>query len=316
MSVDASKAVPNRLHRVELLSESAAPIGLQPATLTVANGMVCRHSQVRLGDPAKTIYSPRYLAKVYYMDAGAAGFLLDPAGYRRFNGSGTSYPNLVRYGKDDRGREGWHAEKAGKFPYFIPVTVPGEGGRPASLYEAGRHAHGTQSGLEHWFTEDWIVIRYRNATDGERIAFDWAPQSRKVNLEEIIVGRRQTLAEAKMPGKMLVFTPDGKAHEAARDTRGRVQWPKGVEEVLAVFDRPAGYEYGRLALYPADSRREKRDYVTQPGDKPMGFTFCTEAELPKIVGKWRAETPTGVPRQAEIGAYNAAFMPHLETPAD
>jgi hypothetical protein len=247
------------------------------------------------------------------MDAGAAGFLLDPAGYRRFNGSGTSYPELVQYGKDDRGREGWHARKVTKFPYFIPVIAPGEGGKPANAYEAGWHAHGTRSGLEHWFTEDWVVVRYRNAEAGERIAFDWTPEARKVNLDEIIMGRRPEIARAKAPGKVIVFTPDGKAHEAERDSRGRLQWPKGADEVVAVFDRPDGYAYGGLALYPAESRRESR-HVTQPGDAPMGYTFCTEADLAALVAKWRANPPAGKPREIEVDMYEAAFMPHLEEP--
>ena len=116
----------------------------------------------RPADFAETVYSPRYIAKVYYMESGATSLLLDPLGRRRSDSSGASYPQLVRHGVDDRGREGWHAENVRKFPYFVPVVVPGDGDpgngeKPAYVYEAGWHAHGSRSAVEHRFTEDWIT---------------------------------------------------------------------------------------------------------------------------------------------------------------
>ncbi len=317
IAFDAAHAPANRLLRVSLTCRTSARFEVEPAPLAVANGMWVEHAQRHWGDPSKTIYSPRYVARVHYMDSGAASLLLDPKGYRRTGSDDTSWPNLVRYGTDDRGREGWHAEKVRKFPYFIPVVVPGEGDEPPLIYEAGRHAHGTTSSVEHWFTEDWIVVRYRNAKPGERIAFDWAPSSRKNSLEDSIVGRRADRMFEKAPGRILVATPDGQVRDATevdeRRQQIKLRLPKGVEEIAAVFDRPSGYEYGRATFYPPGSRREGR-YVTQPGGEPMGFTFSTEAEFPGQVKKWLADTPSGDARPVETGTYNGAFMPHLEPP--
>jgi hypothetical protein len=64
-------------------------------------------------------------------------------------------------------------------------------------------------------------------------------------------------------------------------------------------------------FYSPGSKREG-NYVTQPGDAPMAFTFCTEDEFPELVNRWK-KTP--VPEEAtdqERSVYGAAFMPHLE----
>ena len=310
VSFDAAGAARNRLLRVRLELAGAAEV--QQADLLVAHGVVNGRIQEPVGF-SETIYSPRYVAKYYYMDSTGAGLLLDPAGCRRSNASMTAYPNLVRRGKDSRGSEGWIARKPDKFPYFVPVLVGGDGGRPANLYEAGRHAHGTQGGLEHWFTEDWIVVRYRNAAKDERIAFDWLPDSWRNSLDGTIIGRRADLAAEKMPGRLIVATADGKRAEAPADSSSRLRWPNAAGEVAAVFHQPPGYEHGSAMFYPPGSKLEGR-YVTQPGDKPMGFCFCTAAEFDPLLKKWQGETPTGIPRPAEVGAYNGAFMPHLEKP--
>jgi hypothetical protein len=283
--------------------------------LTVAHGVCTRRDQRWPADFESTVYSPRYTARIYYMDAGATSLLLDPQGYRRSDSSGASYPQLVRHGVDDRGREGWHAENVRRFPYFIPVTVPNDAGKPAHVYEAGWHAHGSRSAVEHRFTEDWLVVRFREAKPGERIAFSWLPESRKNSLVQTTVGRDAELAAVNMPGKVLVATPDGKLHEAGepRDWPKRADLPKEIDAIAAVFHRPDGYEYGSAMLYPPDARREK-NHITQLGDAPMGFTFCLEEEFPALVERWRRTPPPAEATEKERRIYGAAFMPHLQPP--
>jgi hypothetical protein len=175
--VSGAPSSANRLGHLRVDGEGG--LKTNPAVLTVAHGVCARRDMRRPADFSETIYSPRYIAKAYYMESGATSLLLDPLGYRRSDSSGASYPQLVRYGTDDRGREGWHAENIRKFPYFVPVMIPAKGGKPAYVYEAGWHAHGSRSAVEHRFTENWIVVRFREAQPGERIAFSWLPESRK-----------------------------------------------------------------------------------------------------------------------------------------
>jgi hypothetical protein len=126
-------------------------------------------------------------------------------------------------------------------------------------------------------------------------------------------GRDAALARQKMPGKVLVATPDGRIHHGGDPAEWprRANLPKEVDLITAVFHRPHGYEYGSVMLYPNDARRQ-RDYVTQPGDGPMAFSFCTEAEFPDLVNKWRENPPPAEPTEQERRTYGAAFMPHLE----
>jgi len=331
VSVAGSAQSRNRLSELYLFGETKDPlyerdgftyvdsdaepgliVGRTP--LRVAHGVCSKRSQRWPADFAETIYSPRYVAKVYYMDMGAAALLLDPEGFRRTTLEHDSYPQLVKHGTDDRGREGWHADDVPNFPYFITVVVPGRGDEPAHLYEAGEHAHGRTSSVEHWFHEEWIVVRYRRAEPGERIAFDWLPQGRW-GMDETIFGRDPALAEEKMPGKLLVAAPDGKLHDAGRpdDWPRRADLPREVEEIAAVFLRPHGYEYGSAMLYPRGAKREG-SYVTQPGELPMGFTFCTEEEFSGLVEKWRNNPPPSEASEEERRIYGAAFMPHSEEP--
>jgi hypothetical protein len=314
VTLDGAAAAPNRLLRFEPRIAGTDRVDLQRAPLKVAVGVVSERSQVWPADFAETVVSPRYTAKYYYMDSTAANLLLDPLGRRRFADTGTSYPNLVRHGLDSRGREGWHAIEFPKFPYFITRLVAGKEGRPAYLYEGGRHAHGTTGGLEHWFTEDWIVCRFRDAQPDERIALDWHPRGRK-SLGYHILGRRDDVAEEKRPGKAMVARPDLEIIEVSFSARrrGQLEWPRDLEEIAAVYRRPAGYEYGTVELYPPGSRREK-EFITQPGSSPMGFTFCLDHEFVALVKKWLTSPPTGKATDEETAAYNAAFMPHLEEP--
>ncbi len=308
----ASEDTANRLLAVRLISKDNA-VHVQPADLTVAHGVAAKRSQVWPGDFAETIYSPRYVAKIYYMDAGATALLLDPQGLRRSASSGASYPTVVRRGVDNRGREGWISTKVPKFPYFIPVAVPGTQGEPAYLYEAGWHAHGTRSAVEHRFTEDWIVVRFRESKPGERIAFDWMPSSRRNSLENTIMGRDATLAKERKPGTVIVATPDGTVYaiEKPDDWPRRARLPREVEQISAVMVRPAGYDYGAAMLYPEGAYREG-GFVTQPGDRPMAFTFCTESEFAHVAAKWRRTTIPAEATKQERSLYGAAFMPHLE----
>jgi hypothetical protein len=308
----AAEDTKNRILRARL--ESRDPfVETQPAELLVSHGVTAKRSQVWPGDFAYTMFSPRYTAKVYYMEAGATALLLDPQGLRRSDSSGASYPQIVRHGADDRGRAGWHAENVRNFPYFIPVVVPGGGNQPAYLYEAGWHAHGRRSAVEHRFTEDWIVVRFLESTPGERISFGWHPQSRRNSLDETIVGRDDQLAAEKMPGKVLVAAADGTLHDAGdpEEWPRRADLPREVTDIAAVFHRPHGYQYGNVMLYPQETRRDK-SVITQPGDQPMAFTFCTEKEFPEFVKKWRNNPPHREATQEERRIYGAAFMPHLE----
>jgi len=328
--VSGDSTAANRLGQLQLVgdgTESSAEQGRRYNTgqfpgvlvastvLPVAQGVCRKRGQRWPADFAYTIYSPRYIAKAYYMDSGATSLLLDPLGYRRSDSSGASYPQIVRFATDDRGREDWRSENVPKFPYFVPVVVPGLGEKPAYVYEAGWHAHGSRSAMEHRFTEDWIVVRFLEAQPQERIALSWHPQSRKNGLQSTILGRDPILAEQKMPGRVLVATPDGKIHDAGApgDWPRRADLPKEIVRITAVFHRPHGYQYGSALLYPNNSQREG-SYITQPGDKPMAFTFCLEAEFAEIVRKWQKEPPAAEASEQERRIYGGAFMPYLETP--
>ncbi|MFP3937617.1 MAG: hypothetical protein ACLFVW_04685 [Phycisphaerae bacterium] len=316
VTVSAADARRNALLRVEP-GVGDGDVHVQRAVLKVANGVCVEHDQRMRGEPVKIIYAPRYVAKYRYMESGCASLLLDPNGYRRSGAGWTSYPNLVQPGTDSRGREGWHHRTARKFPYFIPVVVPGEEGEPPLVYEGGWHPHGTTSAMEHWFTEDWIVCRYREGDAEGWIAFDWNPPQRKASLREAIIGRRADLMAERAPGKALAAGRDGSVHDATRLDRRRhrvkVDVPREVEYVTALFVRPHGYQYGRATFYPPESRWDG-DRVTQPAGAPMGFTFCREEDFSALVEKWLADPPDAEPRPVEKSTYEGAFMPHKSRP--
>ncbi len=303
VTVDASKAPPNEL--LEVRVRRCCPDGpaVQSAALKVANGVAAERVQLA-SDFCQTIYAPRYVARYWYMDSGAAAELLDGQGYRRSDSSGTSYPRFVRQVAEGD-RKGAQPVKVPKFAYFIPILIDAGPGEPRQLYEGGKHAHGTQSGLAQWFTEDWMLVLDRTAKPGETAAFDWSTTSGHNSLERTIPGRDAALAAERMPGTTIVIDADGKAHNlVARDRRAA--WPAGG--VTAVFTRPDGYELGSATFYHAGSKAQG-GHVYQPGDKPMGFTYCTEAELAPLVKKWLDNTPTGQVDPRDAGRYNGAFMP-------
>ncbi|MGD0901214.1 MAG: hypothetical protein ABR915_25580 [Thermoguttaceae bacterium] len=260
-------------------------------------------------DFCETIYSPRYIAKIWYMDSGAAGELLDPSGYRRNDSSAASYPSFVRMVTESN-RSRLATVKVPKFAYFIPVRIERESGTSwPRLYEGGRHAHGAQSGLAHWFTEDWILVRDRTAKPGEETAFDWLGSGGGINgLERTIPGRGAAAGAEKMPGKLIVFDDAGRPTVLPFAVgKGRPAWPKETKGVAAVFFRPDGYEHGSAMFYPPGSHL-KDNYVYQPAERPMGFTFVTEAELPRLLKKWMDSPPSGEISPRDAARYNGAFM--------
>jgi hypothetical protein len=267
---------------------------------------VAHERQQIASDFCETIYSPRYVARYWYMDSGAAGELLDPLGYRRNDSSTASYPQFVRAGAEGgKGRSS--AGKVPRFAYFIPMVIGGGDGQPRQLYEGGRHAHGAQSGVEHWFTEDWILVRDRTVKSGEETAFDWSGGGGGPNgFEHLVAGRDAAIAARKAPGVTIVFDAEGKPNQATTGGKGRGA-PPGVKEVAAVFIRPDGYQYGQLQLYPPGSRFQGGQ-VYQPGERPMGFTFATEGELPALLRKWRENPPSGEVSTADAARYRGAFM--------
>ena len=44
----------------------------------------------------------------------------------------------------------------------------------------------------------------------------------------------------------------------------------------------------------------------------MGFSFCTEAEFPALVSKWRQHPPPLEATEQEGRIYGAAFIPHFQ----
>jgi hypothetical protein len=252
------------------------------------------------------VYAPRYLARYDYMESGAAGLLLDPDGLRRTGPEADTWPELLLPAKDDQGRESWRREKAARFAYFIPVVVPGQGG-PAYLYEGGRHAHGAQSMLEHWFTEDWIVVRYRQGQPGDRVILNWFADARR---REFHPGMRPEIAAAKRPGKLLIATESGgivDGGDPAAWGRG-MALPKDAGDAVAAFRRLPGWRSGEVMLF-AKGALLARAGVAQAADAPMGFTYATEEEFPGLVEKWRRSAPSGQADPAAVGRYGGAFMP-------
>ena len=303
VSVDAAKAAANEL--AELAVVTGEPnLSVQRAVLPVANGVTFKREQLG-GDWVCSVYAPRYIARYWYMEAGAATELLDPAGYRRNDSSGASYPSLVRT-EESGGKKRTESVNIPKFPYFIPIIVNGASGEPRFLYEGGKHAHGTQSGLEHRFTEDWIIVRSRIAQPGEMIAYDFFRESRKNSLDDTVVGRDTQLAAEKAPGVALIVDDQGKLLQstASDKTRNKLSWPK-ASKVTAAFMRPHGYEHGMAIFYPKGSEMQGR-YIYHPGDQAVAFTFCTEKEFAELLKRWQ-QNPPGDINPADAGRYHGAF---------
>ena len=309
MAVDASKARANALYRVAIGGALRSGLQVQRAALTVANGVATdRRTQVA-SDFCQRVYSPRYIATYWFMESGGATELLDPAGFRRHGSGGNSYPSFVRQVRDSRGRVRWQTRKVGRFPYFIPILIDAGAGRPKELYDHGRHVHGFSGGLAHWFTEDWIVVRDRLAKPGQMTILNWLPRARYRNdLASSIPGRDRKLAAERMPGAEFLITGKGKQVRP----EGR-RWPRGIESVAARFHRPDGYRYGSAMFYPPGAKWQS-GRVAQPGEKPMAFTFCTEAEFPALLKKWQDNPHPGEPDPAVAERYRGAFGPIIVQP--
>lgn len=319
VTFDASEAQPNRLHSVRLAPGKPALCDVQPARLPVSVGVAHRRDQIWPADFEETLYSPRYVAKYYYMNSAGIALLLDPTGKRRSNSGRIPLPILEKLEKTDKGKTRWRDERVSRFPYFVPVVVKEDKDEPAVIYEAGRHAHGSRSQLAWWFTEDWIVIKYRDGKEGQRIALNWWPGTRKNDLSDSIKGRRESVERKIAPGTVRVMLADGtivKGGDPA-DRRRRFDLPKEArgKEIRAVFLRDHGYEYGKTMLYPEGSRID-RGRVIQSADEPMAFTFCTLKEFPEMAKRWAKNPHPGVPTDREKSTYSGAFMPHLITPEE
>jgi len=316
VAVDASAALANRLHEVRVGGAVPPSLHVQHAALPVANGVATdgrtqTDGRIQLGDEFhQTVYSPRYVATYWFMESAGATELLDPAGFRRHNAAGSSYPSVATRVADAQGRQRWEVAKAGKYPYFIPLLADAGAGRPRYLYEHGQHVHGFSGGLAHWFTEDWIVVRARKAKGDETISFDWDPRGGyRGGLSEIIPGRDPTTAAEKMPGTAFLIDDKGERHVLAPKSR------PGLTGVAAMFVRPDGYEHGWAAFYPRGATWQD-GRVAQGGQTAMAFTFCTEEEFPALLAKWQANPHTGQSDPADVARNRGAFGPAVVAPDD
>ncbi len=310
IAVDAAKSAANVLHRVGVGGSLADGLEVQHAALTVANG-VATDGRTQVGDEFRqTVYSPRYVATYWFMESAGATELLDPAGYRRHDAGGHSYPSLGVRTADAQGRARWEVSKAGKYPYFIPILIAPDPAQPRQFYEHGQHVHGFSGGLAHWFTEDWIVVRSRKAKDDEMIALEWSPRGGyRSGLADCIPGRDGALAAAKMPGAAFVIDDQGGKHSLLPKPPPAL----AAGGVGAVFLRPDGYEHGSAMFYPKGAKwLDGR--VAQPGNTPMAFTFCTDAEFPALLKKWRDAPHTGEAAPADVERNRGAFGPTVAQP--
>jgi hypothetical protein len=287
VDVEGNPSAANRVGVVEVRGNAGA-LQAQNALLTVAQGVVAYKEQIWPRQFSCKVFSPRYTVRYEYWTSTAATFLLDPAGLRRFRGDG-AYPTVYRLEKDAEGREKPAKVAIGGFQGFSPsLRRPKEGG-PAFLEESGTHPHGYYSDIEYKFTEDWIWMRYKKAGI---LAFDWSDrQGRK---------RSKDAPEGKLPELLLV------ADE--QKTIRNDELNRYVGPAWAVFDRPAGHEFGAATFYP-EGATNRAGLVWQPADQPLGFTFCREEELPALVAKWRdraGDDPTQPRRQGDV----RALSPH------
>ena len=304
VTVRAAPRAPNRLMLLRLAPAGPSRFDVEPAPLKVACGVVQERTQFWPADFARTIYAPRYLARYYYMESAAAGMLLDPDGIRRVGSEGHSFPSLLIAGQDDRGRAGWERRSVPGFPYWDPVTVRGAAGKAAIIYARAWHPHlkGLYSPLEHWFMEDWIVVRYRYAKPGDRIVIDWLG-GLSGGLRNIHPGVREDIAREKMPGKVLLVGPDGKLSDLGET--GQARGGAAPRQAAALFVRPPGLRHGAAMFYPKDSHLDGRG-VVQPAEQPMAFTYCTEGELPGLAAKWLKAACAGEAEPALLKDYGYA----------
>jgi hypothetical protein len=77
--------------------------------------------------------------------------------------------------------------------------------------------------------------------------------------------------------------------------------------------RPDGYEHGAATFYPPEATwLDGR--VAQPGQTPMAFSFCTDAEFPALLAKWLAAPHSGEPSPADVQRNRGAFGATISDP--
>jgi hypothetical protein len=304
LAVDATGSASNALHRIEVTGPNT-----QPVRLLVAHGVATDGRSQVADEFCQTVFGPRYVATYWFMESGGALELLDPAGYRRHNAAGMSYPSVATRGPADKGGTRWEVAKAGRYPYFIPLVVERDAGGPRELYDHGQHVHGFSGDLAHWFAEDWIVVRHRRAKAEELVSFDWDPRGGyRSGLASVIPGRDPKLSAERLPGT--AFVVDDKGAKLLLEGKGGL---KGNFNVRAMYVRPDGYEHGAATFYPA-SATWLDGRVAQPAQTPMAFTFCTDAEFPALLAKWLAAPHNGEPSPADVQRNRGAFGATVSEP--
>ncbi|MFP4140059.1 MAG: hypothetical protein ACLFVY_05805 [Phycisphaerae bacterium] len=273
--VSGDKTQANRLQTIRTWSEEG-DVPVQPAELTVAHGVSVVWRQVWPRDFSRTVYAPRYTARYDYMKQTNAAMLLDPSGrdHTLARRGGGPLPKLYRAQPDPKKKGDWDVDRVEVhgFRAFKPrLEKGGPGGNPF-LADMGRHPHGYASQFEYRFTEPWIDIRRRGGKADEWICFDWRSEVRV----------KSDALKEKYPERLLVC--DGKKVESATDSKGRARLSDDLSP-RAVFQRPAGVEFGRVMLYPAGTKVIDGQ-VFQKASEPMAFTFCREEEFANIVEQW------------------------------
>ena len=302
VTVSAGTAPVHQLQQVSVGAIEPADLPVQRPVLRVAHGVTSGGREQIGPDFRASVYSPRYIVRYRIMESGGAAQLLDPQGYRRHDASGLPLPCLTQAATRPDGRTEDRRVEPRRQPYFNPLLIAGAGGEPDKLYDGGWHVHGYQADLEHWWTEDWMLVRQRTAKAEETVAFQWPwlTSSRGGT----IMGRDPKLAEKLQPGVTFVVDTQGK----------RVTPAKGLAslqdmEVRAVFDRPAGYDYGYATFYLPGAKLN-RGLVFHPGDHVVGFTFCREEEFDGLLKKWQADPPSGEVSDEVRSRYRGGFGAH------
>lgn len=266
------KALPGGANRAVDVVTRGDEVPTQQAALRVAQGVCIERGQFWPREIGTTVYAPRYTLKYYHLNSCGAALVLDPAGTRRFGTKGELYPTL-RALKGEPGTNGlpaetWSDVKLTSLMYWNPV-LRRPSGAPAYAIESGTHPHQPEGvALEYRWTEDWVVTWYRFAA--RRIEVTWRTDRGVVT----------PLAEKASPSALLVHTGAGAVDATAAEGK----------PVRAVFQKPAGQEYGEAMFYPTNSVLTGRDgsvvRVASPADQPVAFTFCREDEFPALAQRW------------------------------
>ena len=303
VSVSAGRATPHQLQHVSLDVSEPAGLPVQSPRLAVAHGMTSGGREQIGPDFRASIYSPRYIVRYWIMESGGAAQLLDPQGLRRHDASGLPLPCLAQTVTRPDGRTEDRRIEPRRQPYFNPLLIAGAGGAPDQLYDGGWHVHGYQADLEHWWTEDWMLVRQRTAKADEKVAFQWPWITS--NRSRTIMGRDENVAARVKPGRTFVVDGQGKRVEAADKGLAALR----DAEVQAVFLRPAGYDYGYALFYLPGAKLE-RGLAFHPGGRVVGFTFCREEEFDGLLKKWQAGPPSGEVSDEVRSRYRGGFGAH------